>query len=202
MEGGNAVADVLFGKYNPAGRTAVTYYKYDSQLAPFGDMDPYPSNVSNGLTYRFFDKEPLYPFGYGLSYTTFAYSAMAANATSFEACDRIGVTVTVTNTGSMDGDEVVQLYAKQPQATMPCPQVRLVDFHRVSIPAGGSVTVTLTVLPSFHAVVPDSGDVYNGQQIVETGPLELYVGGGQPDFYEGHLSQTVQITTSHDARTC
>ena len=202
MQGGNAVADVLFGAYNPAGRAAVTYYQTDSQLPAPGTMDPYPSNSSNGLTYRFFDKTPLYPFGYGLSYTTFKYSAMATNASSFGGCDHIGVSVTVTNTGSVDGDEVVQLYAKHPQATMPCPTVRLVDFTRVTVAAGQSVTVQLTVLPSYHAVVPITNDIYHGQQIVETGPLDLFVGGGQPDFYDGHLSATVQITSSHDAQTC
>ena len=86
---------------------------------------------------------------------------------------------------------------------MPCPQVRLVAFDRVHVAAGATVSVTLAVLPEFHSVVPIvPGDIYHGEQVVEAGPLELFVGGGQPDFYAGHLSTKVDITTTHNARTC
>jgi beta-glucosidase len=202
MQGGNAVADVLFGKYNPGGRTPVTYYKSTSDLPPPGTMDPYPNDHSHGLTYRFFNGEPQYPFGYGLSYTMFTYSNIQVNSSMPKACDVIGVNVTVKNTGNMDGDEVVQLYVKQPAATVPVPQVRLADFERVTISKGSSVTVQLVILPEFHSVVYDSSNIYQGQIAVEKGPLEIYVGGGQPQFYSGHVNTTVTVENTQMLDTC
>ena len=103
QQGGNAVADVLFGDYNPAGRLPVTYYKSIDQIPPFENYD------MKGKTYRFFNQDPLYPFGYGLSYTTFSYSSLSIPEKAV-AGDKVTIKVTVTNSGKVTGDEVVQLY--------------------------------------------------------------------------------------------
>ena len=128
---GLAVADVLFGDYNPAGRLPVTFYESTSQLP--SDFEDY--NME-GKTYRYFRGTPLYAFGYGLSYTTFEYGEAKVKGTSHK------VTVPVTNTGSVDGDEVVQIYVKaldNPEA----PIKSLKGFKRVNVPAGKTVSVTI-----------------------------------------------------------
>ena len=126
--GGTAVADVLYGDYNPAGRLPVTFYKNVGQLPDFQDYS------MKGRTYRYFEGTPLFPFGHGLSYTTFAYGKAEAK----DGC----LLVPVTNTGSMDGDEVVQLYLNRPDDANG-PRKTLRAFKRVHIPAGATRTVSL-----------------------------------------------------------
>lgn len=126
--GGTAVADVLYGDYNPAGRLPVTFYKNVGQLPDFQDYS------MKGRTYRYFEGTPLFPFGYGLSYTTFAYGKAEVK----DGC----LLVPVTNTGSMDGDEVVQLYLNRPDDA-DGPRKTLRAFKRVHIPAGTTCTVSL-----------------------------------------------------------
>eukprot|EP01084_Bolivina_argentea_P002563 4742_1 len=119
--GAYSIADVIYGIANPAGRASVTYYKATKDLPKPGEMNEY---AGNGVTYRYFNGEVLYPFGYGLSYTTFKYSNLRTNITNNQAngCDVIKITVTVTNSGSVTGDEVVQLYVNQTMsATVPVP---------------------------------------------------------------------------------
>ena len=126
--GGTAVADVLYGDYNPAGRLPVTFYKNVGQLPDFQDYS------MKGRTYRYFEGTPLFPFGHGLSYTTFAYGKAEVK----EGC----LLVPVTNTGRMDGDEVVQLYLNRPDDASG-PRKTLRAFKRVHIPAGATCTVSL-----------------------------------------------------------
>lgn len=137
--GGQAVAEVLFGDYNPSGRLPVTFYKNVDQLPDFEDYN------MTGRTYRYFKGEPLYPFGYGLSYTTFTYGAMEVPA-SAKVNETIRIKVPVTNNGSMDGDEVVQLYLKK-QGDEEGPVKTLRAFKRVHIPAGQTVQVELELTP-------------------------------------------------------
>lgn len=122
--GGAALADVLFGDYNPAGRLPVTFYKSESQLPPFDDYS------MKGRTYRYFEGEPLYPFGYGLSYTTFSYRDLKAPAEA-RAGSPVKVSVEVENSGKRAGDEVVQLYIKYPGVVR-----ELQGFERVSLQPG------------------------------------------------------------------
>jgi len=129
--GGTALADVLFGDYNPAGRLPVTFYKSEDQLPPFDDYS------MQGRTYRYFKGEPLYPFGYGLSYTTFAYRKLAAPAHA-PAGKPVTVSVEVENTGKRDGEDVVQLYLKYPGVMR-----ELAAFERVRLRAGEKKTVQL-----------------------------------------------------------
>lgn len=133
--GGTAVADVLFGDYNPAGRLPVTFYRNVSQLPDFEDYD------MAGRTYRYMTQEPLFPFGYGLSYTTFEYGSPGLDKDAIAPGESLTLTVPVTNTGKRDGEEVVQVYLrKQGDAEGPLKTLRA--FKRVNIPAGQTVDVT------------------------------------------------------------
>lgn len=136
--GGQAVAEVLFGDYNPGGRLPITFYKDDSQLPDFEDY----SMV--GRTYRYFKGEPLYPFGYGLSYTTFEYGKPKFSSTKVKAGEPMKLTVPVSNTGKMDGDEVVMVYVSCP-ADVSGPIKNLKGFKRVHIPAGKTEKVEITL---------------------------------------------------------
>jgi len=199
MQGGNAVADVLFGYYNPAGRTAVTWYNDVSQLPGMASMNLYDKN---GRTYRFFKGNLLFPFGYGLSYTTFAYSNLTLSSQQLDPCSLIGGRVTVTNTGNRDGDEVVQIYLKTLDSTVPAPNVRLVAFERIHLRVGELAVVPFTILPEQHSVVYDSSDIYYGQVMIEEGRLVISAGGGQPDYYPGYVAAEVRITSSTPLRLC
>jgi beta-glucosidase len=196
--GGHALADVIFGRISPAGRTTQTWYESDEAMPSQGlmRMRPTESNGSSGWTYRYHNKQPAIPFGFGLSFTRFSYSELRLNlsaAAGANPCATIGLQVKVTNVGGIDSDEVVQCYIKQPNATT-APKVRLADFARVHIRAGQSVTVDLSFGPKEQALVIGDAGVYHPIMVVPAGTLEVHVGGGQPDFYSGSLMSTVQIS--------
>jgi beta-glucosidase len=155
---GRAIADVLFGDYNPAGRLPVTFYTSTRDLPPFEDY-----NITN-QTYRYFKGKPLYPFGYGLSYSTYLYSQLTAARKA--GTDSIQISVNLQNTGNFDGDEVAQVYAstKNPNLHAGEPLRSLVSYKRLHLKAGENRTVKLLV-----KIPPGI-----------SGPLELSVGGGQP----------------------
>lgn len=132
--GGTAVAEVLFGDYNPAGRLPVTFYRNVSQLPDFEDYN------MTGRTYRYMNETPLFPFGYGLSYTTFSYGQLSVEKDKIAAGESLKLTVPVTNTGNRDGEEVVQVYLRK-QGDTDGPGKTLRAFKRVSIPAGETVNV-------------------------------------------------------------
>jgi beta-glucosidase len=170
VEGGSAVADVIFGDYNPAGRLPVTYYSSVDQLPPFEEYD-----MAN-RTYRYFTGTPLYPFGYGLSYTTFAYSGLDVPEKAAAGSD-VNVKVTVTNTGKRDGDEVIQLYLTDEKASTPRPLRQLEGFRRIHLAAGESRTVEFTLAAGQFSMI-------NGKdaRVIEPGWFTLTVGGKQPGF--------------------
>ncbi len=168
QEGGTAVADVLFGDYNPAGRLPVTYYKSVNQLPPFDEYD------MAGRTYKYFEKEPLYPFGYGLSYTTFSYSDLKLAKKAKTGSD-VTVKVNVTNTGKKDGDEVVQLYLKDEEASTPRPKLQLEGFERIHLKAGESKTVEFNLTARQFSMIGESN-----KRVIEPGWFTISVGGGQP----------------------
>ncbi|MBK7628597.1 MAG: glycoside hydrolase family 3 C-terminal domain-containing protein [Bacteroidales bacterium] len=183
QQGGNAVADVLFGDYNPGGRLPVTYYKSIDQIPAFEDYN------MTGKTYRFFTQEPLYPFGYGLSYTTFSYSNLTLPATSV-AGDKIKVKVTVTNTGKVTGDEVVQLYLTDEKASTPRPVRQLEGFQRVTLKPGESRDVEFALDPRQFSIINNKD-----KRVIEPGYFTLSVGGKQPGF-KGYLDpQFTQVLT-------
>ncbi len=169
-EGGTAIADVLFGDYNPSGRLPVTFYKSVDQLPPFTDYS------MEGRTYRYFKGEPLYPFGYGLSYTTFAYSNLRVDK-SVKAGEPVQVTVDVTNTGDRKGEEVVQLYLTDSAASVPVPIRTLVGFDRISLRQGEKRSVTFTMTPRQMSLIDDAG-----KRVIEPGEFVIGVGGLQNSF--------------------
>ncbi len=182
-EGGNAIADVLFGDYNPAGRLPVTYYKSVDQLPSFENYN------MEGRTYRYFKAEPLYPFGYGLSYTTFAYSDLKLPA-DIKAGENISVSVTVTNTGKKDGDEVVQLYLTDEKASTLRPIRQLEGFKRIRLKAGESKTVEFVLNARQLSMIDKKGN-----RAIEPGWFTLSVGGEQPGF-QGYLNAPTTETIS------
>ena len=178
QQGGNAVADVLFGDYNPAGRLPVTYYKSVDQLPAFENYD------MEGRTYRYFRQTPLYPFGFGLSYTTFAYSDLTLPK-ELKMGDNITVSVKVTNTGERDGDEVVQLYLTDEKASTPRPIRSLEGFKRISLKKGESQIVSFTLEPRQLSMINDKD-----KQVVEPGFFTIAVGGEQPGFSGAAKAET------------
>lgn len=132
-QGGTAVAEVLFGDYNPAGRLPLTYYNGLSELPPFDDYD-----ITKGRTYQYFTGKPLYPFGYGLSYTSFQYKNMKVQTLG---SNRVDVSFSLGNTGKRTGDEVVQLYVKYPDVEISMPLKQLKGFKRVTLQKGESRSV-------------------------------------------------------------
>ena len=168
-EGGTAVADVLFGDYSPSGRLPVTFYRSVDDLPPFDDYR------MEGHTYRYFRGEPLYPFGYGLSYTTFLYSDLQTSADILAAAETLTVSVEVQNVGQVAGDEVVQLYLSDTAATVAAPIRQLQGFRRVHLAPGETKRVAFTLSPEQFSLVDGLG-----QRVVEPGEFRISVGGGQP----------------------
>lgn len=175
---GDAITDILFGDYNPAGRMPLTTYMNDEDLPAFEDY-----SMANH-TYRYFNGEVRYPFGYGLSYTTFAYQPLS-NASTVKTSENIQVTTTVMNTGQRDGDEVVQLYVIHPQnGNTRVPLHSLKGFKRIHLAKGESQAVTFTLTPEDLALVDDKGNLVENE-----GSVKLYIGGGQPDKSKGSFGE-------------
>jgi beta-glucosidase len=166
MEGGRAVADVLFGDISPAGKLPLTFPKSLDQLPPFEDYS------MTGRTYRYMTEEPLYPFGFGLSYTTYAYRDLQVTSpasSGFEAA------VTVENTGAVAADEVVQFYLSALDSKRPAPLSQLIGFQRVHLEPRQSQTVTVTVKPEMLMLFDE-----NGQQVFQPGIFRLMAGSCSP----------------------
>ncbi len=168
-EGGAAVAETLSGKNNPAGRLPVTFYKDVSQLPHFEDYG------MEGRTYRYFKGKPLYPFGYGLSYTTFKYSDLDVPTEAVAAGQPVDADVTVTNTGKVEGDEAVQLYLKFPPVKG-APQIALRGFQRIHLAPGASRKVHFELKDRALGMVTE-----DGSPIIAPGEYTVSIGGGQPD---------------------
>ncbi|MBC8170078.1 MAG: glycoside hydrolase family 3 C-terminal domain-containing protein [Anaerolineae bacterium] len=171
-EGGTAIAEALFGDYNPGGRLPVTFYKSVSDLPPFEDYQ------MAGRTYRYFTGEPLYPFGYGLSYTSFEYTNLVASGSQLVDGDTLTLTVDVTNVGELAGDEVVQVYTSANRPGYPLRQ--LAAFQRIHLAPNTTQNVTFTLLSTQFTRVGE-----DGTRVLEAGSFNLFVGGGQPGWSEG-----------------
>ncbi|MBG0788533.1 MAG: glycoside hydrolase family 3 C-terminal domain-containing protein [Anaerolineaceae bacterium] len=179
--GGRAVAEALFGDYNPGGRLPVTFYQSVDQLPPYEDY------AMQGRTYRYFAGDVLYPFGFGLSYTSFEYSELALNFNRMDAPDTLEISCVVRNTGQLMGDEVVQVYLRDEEASLPIPRHSLVAFKRVRLGPGGEQRVTLSVPPRAFALVDGEGS-----WVIEPGNFTVFIGGGQPGYAET-LHAQVQV---------
>ncbi|HEK85608.1 MAG TPA: glucan 1,4-alpha-glucosidase [Candidatus Aminicenantes bacterium] len=179
---GQAIAEVLFGDYNPAGRLPVTFYKSADDLPPLTDYR------MAGRTYRYFKKEPLFPFGYGLSYTMFRYSNLIAPK-SIEAGKELTLSVEVKNAGPRDGEEVIEVYLSRPKSKSPVNPIRsLAAYKRIFLRAGEKQKISLTVQPR-EMMTYDSA----GNPVIEPGPLVISVGGQQPGFTGRLVAQTTEV---------
>lgn len=184
QQGGNAVADVLNGDYNPAGRLPLTYYKSVDQLPPFEEYD------MTNRTYRYFTGDPLYPFGFGLSFTTFAYSDLKVPQ-SVTAGQPVKVSVKVTNTGKLAGEEVVQLYLTDEKASTPRPIRQLEGFERISLKPGESKVVEFTLDPRQLSLINNKE-----QRVIEPGWFTIATGGKQPGFTGPADATTTDVITT------
>ncbi|MCX6239223.1 MAG: glycoside hydrolase family 3 C-terminal domain-containing protein, partial [Bacteroidia bacterium] len=177
---GTALTRLLFGEFNPSGRLPITFYKSEKDIPDFSNYD------MKGRTYRYFKGTPLYPFGFGLSYTTFAYSNLKVNETS-DTSAPLTVTVDVMNTGRVDGEEVVQIYVSNKTATTEVPIIALKGFQRINLKKGEKKPVTFTLKPEDFSVT--NGD---GLQMVEAGTFEIAVGGAVPG--KNSAVKTIKLT--------
>jgi beta-glucosidase len=173
QELGSALADVIFGDYNPSGRLTTTWIRSLDQLPPMMDYD-----IRHGRTYMYFKGQPLYPFGYGLSYTTFRYKAMAATLPATNAKGELTVVVNIQNTGSRAGEEVVQLYVSHMQSKVARPIKELKAFTRVLLQPGQSRTVQLPLTAGYLAYWNESSNRW----VLETEPIKLMVGRSSADI--------------------
>lgn len=165
---GTAIADVLFSDYNPSGRLPVTFYKHDSDLPDFNDY-----SMTN-RTYRYFEGDALYPFGYGLSYTNFKYEKINLSANAKQQAN-IPVSVSIKNTGDKDGEEVVQLYIQWKDQSIKTPVRSLKGFQRIFLKAGESKTVHFTLTAAELSMATGEQEIFYPK-----GQLEISIGGGQP----------------------
>jgi beta-glucosidase len=168
-EGGTAIADVLFGDYNPAGRLPVTFYKSVDQLPSFTDYR------MQGRTYRYFKGDPLYQFGFGLSYTQFKYDKLKLSADRIQPGAELKLTAEVQNTGGWPGDEVIQLYLSRVNTSLPVPIRSLVGMQRLNLAPGEKRTVSFTLSREQMSLIND-----DGKRVIEPGEFLLSVGGAQP----------------------
>jgi beta-glucosidase len=177
---GTALTNLLFGAFNPSGRLPVTFYKSEKDIPDFSNYD------MQGRTYRYFKGTPLYPFGYGLSYTTYTYSNLKTNETSGTEAS-VKVTADVKNAGQVDGEEVVQIYVSNKTAKSIVPNVALKGFQRVFLKKGEQKSVTFTLTPEDFSVTNA-----DARQLVEPGTFEIAVGGTVPG--KNSVVKTVKLT--------
>ena len=171
-QGGRAVAEILFGDVNPAGRLPVTFYRSTSDLPDFEDY-----SMSN-RTYRYFNGKPLFAFGHGLSYTRFHYSSATIDTSRFSASATVKVSFDLKNSGKWDGDEVAQVYFRHKHSAVPQPKLALCGFARVHLAQGGMSHITLDIPAERFRY----WDTTNKQYIVEPGDYELLIGAASDDI--------------------
>ncbi len=170
--GGEAIADVLFGDYNPSGRLPVTFYKSVKDLAPFVNYS------MKGRTYRYFEGETLYPFGFGLSYSTFEYANIQLSEGQIAAADSVVVSVEVTNAGPHPGEEVVQLYVKDVESSVVRPLKSLRGIRRIALNPGESKEVSFMVKPEDLSFF----NTQTRKNVVEPGVFEIGIGRSSADY--------------------
>jgi beta-glucosidase len=172
-EGGTAIANVLFGDYNPGGRMPYTVYAGTQGLPPMTEYD-----ITKGFTYMYYDGRPEFAFGHGLSYTTFDYTNMHLSANQIAGNGRVTVSVDVQNSGQRAGDEVVQLYVHEANAPVKRPKEQLQGFERISLKPGEKKTVTFP-LPVEQI---SYWDTTRSMFVVQPGMFDVMVGSGSDDI--------------------
>lgn len=189
-EGGDAIADVIFGRTNPSGRLPYTIYASEAQVPPQDEYD-----ISKGFTYMYVRGPVLYPFGYGLSYSTFKYSRLRLTPESISAHDTaITATVNVKNTSPRAGDEVVELYTREIHPTVVRPRHELRGFRRITLQPGETKMVTFTVPVEKLAFYDESRHAF----VVEPGQYEIQIGDSSDDIEE---RGRIRVLTAHIGET-
>lgn len=168
-EGGNAVADVIFGKVSPSGRLPITFPK------SLDDLPAYEDYSMEGRTYKYMDAEPMYPFGFGLSYTDFEYSDIKLSNERIRKGKSINAAVTVKNSGDKEAEEVVQLYVSDLEASVRAPKYQLFGVKRVVLEPGASKEVSFEITPEMMELVNEEG-----KRVLESGKFKVYIGGSSP----------------------
>lgn len=181
--GGKAVADLIFGKYSPSGRLPVTFYHEENHLPEFEDYS------MEGRTYKFIKEEPLFPFGYGLSYTGFEYSGLKLESEQLVPGEKVKGSVEVTNTGERESDEIVQFYLRDEEATVRVPRHKLCGMKRISLKPRETKTVSFSIEPEQFMVIKE-----DGSREYEPGSFTIFAGGCQPDSYSEVLSNSKTVS--------
>jgi beta-glucosidase len=171
-QGGNAIAEVLFGETNPAGRLPLTWYRSMDDLPPFNDYE-----VSKGRTYMYFEGKTIYPFGFGLSYTHFTYSNIQLDKNEIQRNDTVTVKIDIQNSGKMDGDEVVQLYIQQKSVAVKLPQKQLKAFQRISLKKGETKTVSFELSRKDLSFWNEKNEF-----VMEPGEIQILIGASSEDI--------------------
>ncbi|MCS7062376.1 MAG: glycoside hydrolase family 3 C-terminal domain-containing protein, partial [Anaerolineae bacterium] len=169
QEGGYAVADVLFGRRAPSGKLPLTFPRSLDQLPPFEDY------TMAGRTYRYMTAEPLYPFGFGLSYTRFVYSNLRLEKEALRAGEALPIHFTLSNAGAVEAEEVVQIYLTDLETSVPAPLQSLIGFCRVRLQPGEQREIGFTITPEMMMLVNDAGE-----RQLEAGQFRVTVGGCSP----------------------
>jgi beta-glucosidase len=179
QELGNGVADILFGKISPSGRLAQTWITSIDQLPPILDY-----NIRDGRTYMYMKNEPLFPFGYGMTYTTFKYSRLKCDKKALSTNETSDISFTIQNTGNYSSDEVAQLYVSFPDSKVERPAKALKGFKRIFVPKGETVTVTIPLKSDDLQY----WDVKKQKWALETGKVKFFVGSSSADLrLEGEI---------------
>lgn len=169
-EGGKAVASLIFGEYSPSGRLPVTFYRTSEELPDFRDY------AMKNRTYRYMENEALYPFGFGLSYTTFSYSDVKISKESIHVGEALECSVVVKNTGGMPSFEVVQLYLTDMEASVTIPRWQLAGFRSVYLNCGEEKVIRFTLTGRHMSIIDEEG-----RRMIEPGKFKIHIGGSQPD---------------------
>lgn len=187
--GGQALAELLFGDFSPSGRLPVTFYRSTEQLPDFLDY------AMDKRTYRYFTGEPLYPFGFGLSYARFAYAGLSLSANAIRPGEEVSASLTVENTGSVLSDEVAEFYIRKEDAKIPAPIWSLCGFKRVTLAPGEKKTVEVKIPAEAFSLVSPSGE-----RSIRPGRFTLYAGGSQPDSRSAELLGTKPLAISIEVK--
>lgn len=188
-ETGTALADVLFGNVSPAGRLPITYPRSLADVPPFADYS------MKGRTYRYLEKKPLYPFGYGLSYARFDYSQLVLSKSAIDVGDEVDVEVTVTNASNIASDEVTEVYVKDLEASVRVPHHSLRAFTRTRFAPGETRKLTFRLKPKDFSLIDEQG-----RRQLEPGRFRIFVGGSQPDERSVELLGRAPLSIELDVR--
>ncbi len=185
QEGGNAVADIVFGKISPSGRLPITFPKSLDQLPAYEDY------TMKGRTYRYMEAEPMYPFGFGLSYTQFEYSNLTLSKNVVKKNEKLEAQVTLTNRGKVTSEEVVQLYLTDVKASAATPLYALKGIQRIKLEPGKSVVVSFSITPDMLMLIDDKGN-----SILEPGVFTVSIGGSLPGNRSHQLGAAKSLQTN------